>query len=546
MIHSIGLSGFQQEYNNILIVKKGAKVHRISIIFLLLICSFSQTLGHPSHIPVTQLISPDNSIPLSYKEWKELTSNSLPVSIGNVGVTGGDGGKVNVIVNSSLYPKLTYFLDPSTGQFITDLINDGWTVSVDTMMASSDPFAPETLRNFLISEYNTGSVGAILVGDLPIAWYQMMNTFWGSPPSYTDFPIDLFYMDLDGIWLDQYKESGGNLIPGSDSIYDTHLGNMEADIFIGRLTTSTVGDDSTLLYEYFQRNHSYRVNNFELSKEALFYIDDDWEYWTSEWAGQLGMVYDSILVVNDPETTIADDYRTRITISHEWISVFAHSWPQGHGFKYNGGNLWSWFYSYEIPGINPVANFYNLFACSNARYTESDNCGGMYTFRTSYGLGALGSAKTGSMLEFQHFYSPLSLGHCIGDAFSNWFSIMAEAWGDTSRSWFYGMTLIGDPTLTVIDSLTAIAEAPEMKKSEIKLYITPNPASHYVEFQLSDNEKKLVELIIYGVDGRIVWREKKECTSLLRWDCGKIPAGIYFSNIITPDKRFSNKLIILK
>ncbi|MCK4585554.1 T9SS type A sorting domain-containing protein, partial [candidate division WOR-3 bacterium] len=121
-----------------------------------------------------------------------------------------------------------------------------------------------------------------------------------------------------------------------------------------------------------------------------------------------------------------------------------------------------------------------------------------------------------------------------------------EAWGDTSRSWFYGMTLIGDPTLTVIDSLTAIAEAPEMKKSEIKLYITPNPASHYVEFQLSDNEKKLVELIIYGVDGRIVWREKKECTSLLRWDCGKIPAGIYFSNIITPDKRFSNKLIILK
>lgn len=521
-------------------------MNRVSIVFILVLICISHLFGHPSHIPVTRLVSPDNSIPMSYREWKELTSNSLPVSIGNVGVAESDGGKVNVIVNSSLYPKLTYFLNPSSGQFINDLINDGWTVSVDTMAASSDPFAPETLRNFLISEYNTGSVGAIFVGDLPIAWYQMMNHFWGSTPTYTDFPIDLFYMDIDGVWNDHFKESGGNLVPGSDSIYDTHTGNMGADIFIGRLTASTVGNDSALIYDYFQRNHNFRIDSLNLSKEALFYIDDDWYSASGQWSADLGMVYDSILVVDHPETTTASDYRTRLPVSHEWISVFVHSWPQGHGFKYNSGNLWSWFYSYEIPGINPIANFYNLFACSNTRYTESDNCGGMYTFRTSYGLGALGSTKTGSMLEFQYFYSPLSQGKCMGDAFKDWFAIMAEAWGDTSRSWFYGMALIGDPTLIVKDSISVVAEAPSEKINESYISIFPNPASHYVEFKLSRNNRMPVELTIYGVDGRIVWQERKESTSLIRWDCSDVPAGIYFCNLITPDKSISDKVIVLK
>ncbi|TES91068.1 MAG: T9SS type A sorting domain-containing protein [Candidatus Cloacimonadota bacterium] len=521
-------------------------MHKVFIIFLIILVCLSQVLGHPSHIPVTRLISPDNSKPMSYREWREETSEPLLVSIGNVGVVDRDGGKINVIVNSLLYPKLTFFLEPTSGQFVSDLTNDGWTVSVDTMAMSSDPFAPETLRSFLIDEYNTGSVGAILVGDLPVAWFQMMDVFWGSTPSYTDFPIDLFYMDLDGIWLDQYEESGGNLIPGSDSIYDTHTGNMEPEIFIGRLISSTVGDDSIMLHNYFQRNHSYRVDSMNLSKEALFYIDDDWAYLSGLWAGQLGTVYDSIFVVDDPETTIADDYRTRITVSHEWVSLFAHSWPQGHCFKYNSGGSWSWFYSYEIPTINPIGNFYNLFACSNARYTESDYCGGMYTFRTSYGLGSLGSTKTGSMLEFQYFYNPISLGYCLGDAFRDWFSIMAEAWGDTSRSWFYGMTLIGDPTLTVIDSLTAVAEAPDEKKNVGNLLIFPNPASHYVIFQLGNNKIESVEFTIYGVDGRVVLREKRECSSILRLDCSKIPAGIYFCSLKTPEKRLLEKLTILR
>jgi len=518
---------------------------RIYVVLVLLFSSILTVFGNPSHIPVTRLVSPDNSKPMSYGEWKKNIVVNQTVNVGRVGERQADGDKFNVIVNASLYPKLTYFLDPSTGQFINDLANAGLTVSVDTMSMSSDPFAPETLRNFLIQEYNNGSDGAVFIGDLPIAWFQMMEVFWGSAPSYTDFPIDLFYMDLDGVWGDNYKKSGDSLVSGSDSIYDTHTGNMAPDIFVGRLTASSVGNDSALIYDYLTRDHLFRIGSLKLSQEALFYIDDDWVSYSGQWSGDLDAVYDSILVVDNPETTVANDYRTRIVVSHEWVSLFAHSWPQGHGFKYNGGSTWSWFYSYEIPTLNPIANFYNLFACSNARYTDSQYSAGMYTFRNSYGLGALGSTKTGSMLEFQYFYDPLSQGYCLGDAFKDWFATMGEAWADTSRSWFYGMTLIGDPTFILKDSLTSVAEE-DNSKNIFQVKVFPNPACQFVNFVFPDNANSLIELSVYTIDGRRVYSEKQRGISRLGWDCSELPAGIYFCNVITSKQKFVGKIIIVK
>ncbi len=516
------------------------------IAFILFVLFTSMVSGGGSHIPVTRLVSQDGTLPINYNEWRKTIPNSNPASIGNVGIVEKDGGMVNVVVNAILYPKLTYFLDPSTGQFVLDLVNDGWSVSVDTMAMTADPFAPETLRNFLINEYNLGSVGAVLIGDLPVAWFQMMEVFWGSNPSYTDFPIDLFYMDMDGVWQDNYKEQGGNLVAGSDSIYDTHTGNMAPEIFVGRLTASPAGNDSALIHDNLERNHHFRIGSMQLSKEALFYNDDDWTFYTPEWSGQLRTVYDSILIVDHPETTTANDYRNRLPVSHEWISVFVHSSPTAHAFKYNGGSSWSWFYSNEIPVINPVANFYNLFACSNARYTQMGNCASMYAFRNDYGLGALGSSKTGSMLEFQYFYNPLSQGKCIGDAFKDWFAVMGEAWGDTSRSWFYGMTFIGDPCLVVKDSVMSIAETAPDAKPVINVSVLPNPATDYVEFQVSGKKTIDGSISIYGIDGRIIWQSKINGASPTRWNCSDVPTGVYFSTISAEGKKYSDKIVLLK
>ncbi len=67
---------------------------------------------------------------------------------------------------------------------------------------------------------------------------------------------------------------------------------------------------------------------------------------------------------------------------------------------------------------------------------------------TAAGLGAIGSAKTGSMLEFDDYYQPLADGKPLALAFRDWFCVRAadsmEVW---ERSWFYGMALIGDGLL---------------------------------------------------------------------------------------------------
>ena len=74
--------------------------------------------------------------------------------------------------------------------------------------------------------------------------------------------------------------------------------------------------------------------------------------------------------------------------------------------------------------------------------------GSWYLFQSTYGLLSVGSTKTGSMLCFFGFYEPLGNGASFGDAYLSWcINHIETCAGDESRPWFYGMTLLGDPTL---------------------------------------------------------------------------------------------------
>jgi hypothetical protein len=79
---------------------------------------------------------------------------------------------------------------------------------------------------------------------------------------------------------------------------------------------------------------------------------------------------------------------------------------------------------------------------------EDDDMGSWYIFQSTYGLVSLGSTKTGSMLCFYDYYEPLGNGATIGEAFLSWcINDIETCAGGESRPWFYGMTLMGDPTL---------------------------------------------------------------------------------------------------
>jgi hypothetical protein len=264
-------------------------------------------------------------------------------------------------------------------------------------------------------------------------------------------------------------------VPGPDGLFETHGGDMLPEIWAGRLTASPLGDEVSLLTNYFDKVHAFRSAGFSLTQRALVYIDDDWIPWAEEWADNVGLSYADRTLVYDAEQTTAMDYRGRLDDNYEWISVCAHSWPGGHGFKYNNGYSWSYIYSYEIPTIDPLAFFYNLFACSNARYVESGYMGGEYVFTPVYGLGAIGSTKTGSMLEFQDFYAPLGEGKEIGEALRAWFQAQIEDGYELwEKSWYYGMTLIGDPTLRPQAPPVSVAmmpQATELQPGETLSYV---------------------------------------------------------------------------
>ncbi|MCK4385762.1 MAG: hypothetical protein KAW52_05805, partial [candidate division Zixibacteria bacterium] len=349
-----------------------------------------------------------------------------------------------IIINNLLQP----LIETAFSRFILDLEMEGYSINLYTATNDGDEVA---LKDILISEWNTHQiVGAILIGDLAVPWYEMTEPpDWGG--NHVEFPIDLYYMDLDGEWIDS----------DTDGLYDGHTDgphhDMEADIWVGRLFPKNLNyheaEEVAMMNNYLDKNHSYRTGELRLYDKALAYIDNDW--CTSGWENEVALAYPTTDAVTDPYETTREDYMERVREStnnrYENLLICSHSSPWAHYLYWGMGPYdYSLFHNYEIEDIDVQVFFYNLFACSNCRFVEDDDMGDWYTFQSTYGLLSVGSTKTGSMLCFYDYYAPLGQGENFGEAFLSWCVDNIETCaGDWSRPWFYGMILLGDPTLKV-------------------------------------------------------------------------------------------------
>ncbi len=162
----------------------------------------------------------------------------------------------------------------------------------------------------------------------------------------------------------------------------------------------------------------------------------------------LEYIYCQSICYDEPDVTVGDLYKAELSDGYEFVHVAAHSNHGGNWFTGPGINGGSELMNYELYDLDPPGIFYTLFACSNARYVEPNYMGGWYIFTDSYGLAATGTCKTGSMLNFDQFYYPMGQGATIGEAYYLWWDEMAN-WGLDAGAvmWFYGNTLLGDPTL---------------------------------------------------------------------------------------------------
>ncbi len=431
-------------------------------------------------------IDPYGREPIKYSQWcAEHVDCSEATQIGTVykKMITGRQNVVAIIVNADIYldiiPELTIFTQ--------DLINAGYSVQLDTISGMSHV----DLRNHLASINRIE--GAIFVGEVPIAWFET-NGFG----SWEEYPHDLYFSDLDGNYIDN----------DADGIYDNHTGNVAPEIWVGRIyaRSLTWDNETRLLKRYFRKNHLYRVDSLALPRRALSFVDDDWNSWTT--CG-LDYIYSNVIVINDALQTTATNYRNQLANGYEWIHICAHSSPWGHTFKYGFSGYRGSVFNYEIFTLEPYALFYNLFACSGTRFVEENHSAGWYIFIDPYGLLAVGATKTGSMLYFEDFYSPIGQQNkCIGEGFKDWFTL----WGEVDWDWFYGMNILGDPTLKPLGQIASMPTQICHKEISPPVY---SPDWGTPEIVATDPESDGFPKLVTNTDGTIwvVWESGRSSTN---------------------------------
>ncbi len=349
---------------------------------------------------------------------------------------------VALIVENSIYADVS----DAVNQYRKDINDTGYRTILYTNAIATAEDLKDLLSNWFESD---NLIGAVLIGRLPYALYhhEASESF-----SAETFICDLYLMDLDGQWSD---------LNPVDGVYDAHNSSPATDIypeiFVGRIDPqcltwgSSVADHIT---DYLSRVHNYRTGGVQRNHRALAYIDDDWAgYWGARWCADLALAYETSTNIRLPTTytNASDWYTNRLTQDYQWGHLCAHSSSTMHYFG-PGGSGEGTVSSAQVRAAPPSFNFYNLFCCSGAKWTATDNLAVTYTFGSNFSLAAIGSSKTGSMMDCDEFYGPLSQNTILGTSLVHWFSqslTSVSTAGSEYLEWYYGMNIVGDPLLSI-------------------------------------------------------------------------------------------------
>ncbi|MBD3214709.1 MAG: hypothetical protein GF311_19010 [Candidatus Lokiarchaeota archaeon] len=341
----------------------------------------------------------------------------------NDGIT--ESGYVRIYVNNTLYANLY----SEIAQYQQDLENQGFNAEIINW---SDPVV-ENLKGDLINSQNSTFVGAVLIGKIPYANYEMGGAV---------FPCDLYLMDLDGVWGD---------LSGVVGAYDNHFGgggDVYPEIWIGRINPeklNNIGSHLQAYKDYFNRNHAYRDSSLYRPHSALVYVDYDWTDSNAVWHDGVKKSYSNTTLIGVNATTNDIDYESRIqSTRYELIHAMIHSTSTQHQF-YSGGSSAGITTNTEINALTTNPLFYNLYCCSACDFRVINNIGTQYLF-SSNSLCVIGSTKSGGMLMISYFYTPLGKGYSIGESFRQWWSNPLHGPDD---SYSQGLCILGDPLLTI-------------------------------------------------------------------------------------------------
>lgn len=352
-------------------------------------------------------------------------------------------GEMLILVDDAVYDAIS----ASINQYVLDVGRDGYWATVHVVNGGTSA----DVRGY-INEFNP--VGVLLVGAIPAPWFEMDDDFHNV---HSEFPCDLYYMDTNGVWSD----------PDNDGKFSGLTGNVNPEIWVGRIWTPTQnGNNVALINDYFTRNHKFRLGALGHARSAMAFVDDDWQSFDD---CEFDELFPTSLITKytNPNITDSDLYKAEVNSLRSWVQLCAHSSPHSHALWVPSANQNEYIASQYFRDTNPPnGHFYNLFCCGPGRYTTGDYLAGWYVFDksgggTTHGLAAIASAKSGSMLMFADFYRPQGQGRVIGDAFVDWWLARGPTHSLADRRWFYGLVLLGDPTLAWWKGAVPHLEQPE-------------------------------------------------------------------------------------
>lgn len=250
--------------------------------------------------------------PLRPAEFTDVTPAMAPRA---PGVRDEPGPGISILVEDELYHGVAGALTT----YAADLTAEGYSVCIAT--ATNGGGSAQQVKAWVINRYRAGSVGMMFVGDITVAWARLDPAVFDY-----DFPCDLYYMDIDGLWE----------ATGEDGVFDVYPKDATEgpELFVGRLYASTLTaltgkSEATLVNDYLAKAHAYRTGALpaRLPWRGLEYTDH------GPYAMGLGAIFGPALVSGGSGYyTTADHYLDQLAAGHHFATLCTHGWPAGHIF----------------------------------------------------------------------------------------------------------------------------------------------------------------------------------------------------------------------
>lgn len=214
---------------------------------------------------------------------------------------------ISLLVDDDLFPGIVDAL----AELRLALLQDGYVVRMTRLSGG----AQEEIKEWILSEYGSGSCGVVMIGDITAAWAEVSGD---------EFPCDLYYMDLDGFWWDGDGD-------GDYEIHNAGGGDMGPELFVARIHAGTLSyaDEDVLVNGYLRKVLDFREGSLVRPWRALEYIDKDW--YSME--VHLEDIYaDSLTHLDLGYFTTAQGYLDSMSAGYDFVQVCAHSYSGGHHF----------------------------------------------------------------------------------------------------------------------------------------------------------------------------------------------------------------------